>query len=99
MQLQVSNGFFDWTRPLEAQIAAACGDWDTGVRIAWLVRPVDIQLFISKTIGPAIRKRYEFGSKNVAIKSIRTFPFGDGDYAMVERWTHGRAGFIVAGGT
>lgn len=88
LRLKVRNRFLDRPWPLKTQITAASRDRNPCVRIARLSRAMHVQLLVSKTIGPPVRKRDKLGAKNVAIETIRALPVGDRDDAVIKLRLH-----------
>jgi hypothetical protein len=75
--------------PFKAQIAVAGLDRQTR-NFGWLyTRTVDIELLVTKPVGPPMRPLYELSSNNFFVELIGPNPIGNVDYAVIEPgWYH-----------
>src|SRR5215510_9478973 len=89
MFFEVRNRAFDGPLPLEAEIAIAGLHRQPGNFRGLHAGPVHIELLVAETIGPAGRPLDEFSAHDLAVELVRTLPFGNVNYAMIQlSWHH-----------
>src|SRR5690349_24718443 len=86
------NRIRDRSNPFKAQVAIARRDGQARHLGRPNTRSMDIELLVAEAIGVPRRSRYQFGTQNGRIESVRALPIADMNDAMVK---FGRKGHVV----
>src|SRR4029077_2034581 len=88
LRLEMRDCALDRALPFEAKIAIAGLHRQARNFSGLHARPVNVELLVAETIGPAGRPLHQFGAHDLAVELVRSVPIGDVNHAMIKLRRH-----------